>query len=381
MISQVLRNVRGTRPRKPEPGWADWLETWHVDLWLLVFLCAVAGLGLVVLYSASGHSEAAVVSQGQRFVLGLVVMFVAAQAPPEFYRAVAPWLYAFTLVLLVLTLALGEHAKGAQRWLDLKILRFQPSEFMKLAMPMTVAAFLHWRPLPPSLFTIILTLLLVLVPTGLIVVQPDLGTALLIVTAGGFALFFAGLQWRWILGAMAAVGAVLPVVWERLHDYQRQRILTFLDPETDPLGAGYHITQSKIAIGSGGVFGKGWLHGTQAKLDFLPEAHTDFIFAVYSEELGLLGVLLLLTLYLLIVGRGLWIALRAQDTFQRLLASSLSMTFFIYVFINMGMVIGLVPVVGVPLPLVSYGGTSMVSLLAGFGMLMSVHTHRKLLAS
>jgi rod shape determining protein RodA len=381
MIPDLLRSVRRAGSNKPEPGWSDWLETWHIDLWLLVLLTAVAMLGLIVLYSASGHSETAVISQAQRFGLGLFVMFIAAQAPPEFYRAVAPWLYGFTLVLLLLVLGLGEHAKGAQRWLDLKILRFQPSEFMKLAMPMTVAAFLHLRPLPPSLFTIIITLVLVLVPTALIVVQPDLGTSLLIVAAGAFALFFAGLQWRYIIGAVGAVAAGAPVVWERLHDYQRQRILTFLDPESDPLGAGYHITQSKIAIGSGGVFGKGWLHGTQAKLDFLPEAHTDFIFAVYSEELGLLGVLLLLTLYLLIVSRGLWIALRAQDTFQRLLASSLALTFFIYVFINMGMVIGLLPVVGVPLPLVSYGGTSMVSLLAGFGMLMSIHTHRKLLAS
>ncbi|HUP90994.1 MAG TPA: rod shape-determining protein RodA [Solimonas sp.] len=381
MIGEVLRSVRGAGSRKPEPGFSDWLETWHIDLWLLVLLCAVAALGLTVLYSASGHSEAAVMSQGRRFALGLAVMFVAAQAPPEFYRAIAPWLFAGALVLLVLVLALGDQAKGAQRWLDLGLLRFQPSEVMKLAMPMTIAAFLHMRPLPPSLFTILLTLILVGMPAALIVVQPDLGTALLLVASGGFALFFAGLQWRYILGVFGAIGAAAPIVWERLHDYQRQRILTFLDPETDPLGAGYHITQSKIAIGSGGLFGKGYMHGTQAKLDFLPEAHTDFIFAVYSEELGLMGVILLLSLYLCIVGRGLWIALRAQDTFQRLLAASLSLTFFIYVFINMGMVMGLLPVVGVPLPLVSFGGTSMVSLLAGFGMLMSIHTHRKLLAS
>ncbi|HVT36454.1 MAG TPA: rod shape-determining protein RodA, partial [Nevskiaceae bacterium] len=246
---------------------------------------------------------------------------------------------------------------------------------------MTVAAFLHICRLPPRIITIVTALLLVGLPTVLVVMQPDLGTALLIVTAGVFALFFAGLQWRWILGALAAVAAVAPAVWTKMHDYQRKRVLTFLDPESDPLGAGYHITQSKIAIGSGGLFGKGWLNGTQAKLEFLPEAHTDFIFAVYSEELGLLGILLLLTLYMAIVGRCLWIALRAQDTFQRLLASSLAMTFFIYVFINMGMVIGLMPVVGVPLPLVSYGGTSAVTLLASFGMLMSIQTHRKLLAN
>lgn len=370
-----------TPPDKPEPTIADWLEGWHIDWWLLVLLLIVTALGLVVLYSASGHSMSQVISQAERIALGLVIMAFIAQAPPELYRAVAPWLFGVTVLLLLLTLILGEHAKGAQRWLDLGIIRFQPSEFMKLAMPMTVAAFLHGRRLPPQPLTIVATLALISLPTVLVAVQPDLGTALLIVTAGVFALFFAGLQWRWILGAIATVGAVAPILWERLHDYQRNRVLTFLDPESDPLGAGYHITQSKIAIGSGGLFGKGWLNGTQAKLDFLPESHTDFIFAVYSEELGLLGILLLLTLYLAIVGRGLWIALRAQDTFQRLLAASLAMTFFVYVFINMGMVIGLMPVVGVPLPLVSYGGTHVVSLLAGFGMLMSVQTHRKLLAN
>jgi rod shape determining protein RodA len=251
---------------------------------------------------------------------------------------------------------------------------------MKLAMPMTVAAFLHLRRLPPSLVTIGATLALIGLPAALIMKQPDLGTALLIITAGCFALFFGGLQWRWIIGALATIAAAAPVLWERLHDYQRQRILTLLDPESDPLGAGYHIAQSKIAIGSGGLFGKGWLNGTQANLDFLPEAHTDFIFAVFAEELGLLGVLLLLLLYIAIIGRSLWIALRAQSTFERLLGGALSLTFFFYVFINIGMVIGLLPVVGVPLPLVSYGGTSAVSLLACFGMLMSIQTHRKLLA-
>ncbi|MEC9364709.1 MAG: rod shape-determining protein RodA [Pseudomonadota bacterium] len=346
---------------------------------LLLLLC-VATIGLFVQYSASGHSVPAVWSQVQRLILGLIAMVAVAQAPPDLYRSFAPWAYLVTLVLLVLVLLLGDHAKGAQRWLDLGVIRFQPSEIMKLAMPMTVAAFLHHRRLPPSLLTIGFTLLLIGLPAGLIMIQPDLGTSLLIIAAGGFALFFAGLQWRWILTALAAIGAAAPILWERLHDYQRQRILTLLNPESDPLGAGYHITQSKIAIGSGGLFGKGWLNGTQAKLDFLPESHTDFIFAVYAEELGLLGVLLLLALYLAIVGRSLWIALRAQDTFQRLLGGAFAMTFFIYIFINVGMVIGLLPVVGVPLPLLSYGGTSAVSLLACFGILMSIQTHRKLLA-
>lgn len=381
MITEVIHRVRRNRPHKPEPGLSDWLETWHIDLWLLMLLGAVAAIGMCVIYSASGHSLGAVINQAERFVLGLVIMTVVAQAPPEFYRLLAPWLYGGTVLLLGLVLVLGDAAKGAQRWLDFGFLRFQPSELMKLAMPMTVAAFLHYRRLPPTWLTLLATLALIGLPSVLIMLQPDLGTALLVIGAGGFALFFGGLQWRWILGALAAVGAAAPVFWERLHDYQRKRILTLLDPESDPLGAGYHITQSKIAIGSGGPFGKGWLEGTQAKLDFLPEAHTDFIFAVFAEEMGFVSVLVLLTIYLCIVGRGLWIAVRAQDSFQRLLAAALSLTFFIYVFINMGMVIGLLPVVGVPLPLFSFGGTSMVSLLAGFGMLMSIHTHRKLLAN
>ncbi|TXI82287.1 MAG: rod shape-determining protein RodA [Cupriavidus sp.] len=369
------------RHSRPEPSLADWLERWHIDMWLLFLLLLIGAIGLVVLYSASGHSIEQVVSQGQRWLLGLAVMAVVAQAPPEWYRAIAPWLYGVTVILLVLTLAIGATAKGAQRWLDLGIIRFQPSEMMKLAMPMTVAAFLHQRNLPPRFLTMLVTLALIVIPTGLIAKQPDLGTALLVIAAGFFALFFAGFQWRWMIGALAAITAALPLVWSKMHDYQRQRILTLLDPESDPLGTGYHIMQSKIAIGSGGLFGKGWLNGTQAKLEFLPESHTDFIFAVYSEEFGLLGILLLLIIYLVVVTRGLFIAARAQDTFQRLLAASLAMTFFIYVFINMGMVIGLLPVVGVPLPLVSYGGTSVVSLLTGFGMLMSVQTHRKLLSS
>jgi rod shape determining protein RodA len=381
MIAEALHGARRRRSNKPESGLSDWLESWHIDLWLLILLLAVAGIGLVVQYSATGHSLEAVWGQAQRIGLGLIVMVLIAQAPPDTYRSVAPWVYLVTLLLLVLVLVLGDHAKGAQRWLEFGIFRFQPSEFMKLAMPVTVAAFLHWRRLPPSLLTILLTLLMVGLPAALIMKQPDLGTSLLIIAAGGFALFFSGLQWRWILGAIGAFAAAAPIIWERLHDYQRTRILTLLDPERDPLGTGYHITQSKIAIGSGGIFGKGWLNGTQAHLDFLPEAHTDFIFAVFAEEMGLLGFLLLLSLYLAIVGRCLYISLRAQDTFQRLLAGSLALTFFIYVFINIGMVIGLLPVVGVPLPLVSYGGTSALSLLACFGMLMSIHTHRKLLAN
>lgn len=357
------------------------LDRIHIDMPLLILLCSVCMIGLLVLYSASGHSMSMVINQAQRLTLGLIVMAAVAQAPPEVYRSAAPWIYGTALLLCVLTLFLGDQAKGAQRWLDLGIVRFQPSELMKLAMPIMVAGFLHLWPLPPKWHTVVLTLAIIAVPTMAVMIQPDLGTSLLILASGAFALYLGGLRWQYIFGAIVAMAAAAPILWSQLHDYQRQRILTLLDPESDPLGAGYHIAQSKIAIGSGGGFGKGWLEGTQAKLDFLPEAHTDFILAVYAEESGLFGVCVLLLLYLAIIARGLYIAARAQDSFQRLLAGSLTMTFFVYVFINVGMVIGLLPVVGVPLPLMSYGGTSMVSLLAGFGMLMSIHTHRKLLAS
>jgi len=369
-------------PRKTAPS--SWLRRFlrrHVDLFMLAVLLMVCGIGLLTLYSASGQSSAMVVSQAQRLVLGIAVMLLLAQVSPEFLRRAAPWIYGIALVLLVAVLVLGHHSKGAQRWLDLGSFRFQPSELMKLGMPLAIAAFLHGRTLPPTPLTTLAALGLIAVPTGLIALQPDLGTALLVLAAGVLALYFGGLRWRWIFISLGVIAAAAPLLWLKLHDYQKQRLLTFLNPERDPLGAGYHITQSKIAIGSGGFWGKGWLMGTQAKLDFLPEAHTDFIFSVYGEEMGMIGALVLLTLYMIIVGRGLVISMRGQDTFQRLLAGSLSMTFMVYVFINMGMVIGLLPVVGVPLPLVSYGGTSMVSLLAGFGMLMSIHTHRKLLAN
>jgi len=367
-------------PRSPEVGWETWLARAHLDLWLAVLLLLLAALGSAVLYSASGHSSEMLVSQAQRLVLGFAVMLVCAQVPPEIYRAVAPWFYGGALLLLVAVLVLGDESKGARRWLDLG-LRFQPSELMKLAMPLCVASFLHSRALPPRVPTVLITLALIGVPTGLIVVQPDLGTGMLVICAGVFALYFGGWGWQWIATGVSGAAIAAWPLWHMLHPYQRQRVLTFLDPESDPLGAGYHITQSKIAIGSGGLFGKGWMQGTQAHLEFLPESHTDFIFAVYAEELGLLGILLLLALYLAIVARGLSIAVRGQDTFQRLLAGSLSLTFFLYVFINMGMVLGLLPVVGVPLPLISFGGTSVVSLLAGFGMLMSIQTHRKLISN
>ena len=355
------------------------LAVFHIDLPLLVGLLLLCGFGLIVLYSASGENLAQVQRQMVRIALALIVMLGVAQVSPGTLRRWSPSLYAVGLLMLVAVLVFGEVGKGAQRWLDLGILRFQPSEMVKLAVPLMIAWYLAEKRLPPSWRRLVVAAAMIIIPVLLIAKQPDLGTALLVASAGVFALFLAGISWRLIGGLMVALGAAAPVVWYLMRDYQRQRVLTFLDPENDPLGAGYHIIQSKIAIGSGGLYGKGWLNGTQSQLDFLPERHTDFIFAVLSEEFGLIGVLILLALYLFIIARGLYIATRAQDTFNRLLAGSLILVFFVYLFVNTGMVSGLLPVVGVPLPLVSYGGTSLVTLMAGFGMLMSIHTHRRLL--
>ncbi len=349
----------------------------HMDPPMLTGILAILVFASVVLYSASGQSWGMMQAHAGKVAVAMAAMLVAARMDPVWLRRGAPWLYLAGLVLLVLVLATGDIAKGGQRWIDVGV-RFQPSEVMKLAVPLTLARLLHDRPLPPSLLLIIACLAIVLVPTLLIAVQPDLGTAVLIVLTGGTAIFLAGIGWRYIIGALALVFASLPALWFVMHDYQRKRVLTLLDPDSDPLGAGYHIIQSKIAIGSGGFFGKGWLNGSQGQLEFLPERSTDFIFAVIGEEWGLMGALALFGLYLFVVGRGLFIAATAPDTFTRILAGSLSITFFFYVFVNSAMVTGLIPVVGVPLPLVSTGGTSMVTLLAGFGILMSIQTHRRL---
>ncbi len=356
------------------------LATVRFDGVLLGLLAAVCVLGLFVLYSAAGHNLDDVLNQSMRIALGFALMLLIAQLPPEWLRLMAPWLFVAGAVLLMLVPVLGDQAKGAVRWLDFKVVRFQPAEIMKLAMPMTLAAYIHLRGYPVRFLDLIVCGVLLAIPTGLVAVQPDLGTAVLIASAGAFVLYMGGLSWRWMFAVAVLLAAATPLVWFNLHEYQQERVLTFLNPGRDPAGAGYHIIQSTIAVGSGGLFGKGWLQGSQAKLQFLPESNTDFILAVFAEETGLIGVMLLLLLYMCIVGRGLSIALRSQDTFQRLLAGSLSLTFFLYVFINMGMVIGILPVVGVPLPLVSYGGTSAVVLLAGFGILMSIHTHRKLIS-
>jgi rod shape determining protein RodA len=375
----MFADARDFEPQRRLTLAARLLSKLHLDGPLLAGLFAVSGAGLVILYSAGGQSEELLMRQVFRIGFAFGVMLAAAQIPPNFLRMWSPWLYLFGVVLLGFVLVGGDVGKGAQRWLDLGVVRFQPSEIMKLAVPMMVAWFLHRRPLPPQLPELLFMVILIIVPTVMIAVQPDLGTSLLIASSGAIVILLAGLRLRIILLLGFVIVSAAPVLWYFMHDYQKQRVLTFLNPENDPLGSGYHIIQSKIAIGSGGVFGKGWMNGSQAQLEFLPERSTDFIFAVAGEEFGLLGLLLLLVLYLFVVGRGLYIAVHGQDTFSRLIAGSISLTFFVYLFVNTGMVTGLLPVVGVPLPLVSYGGTSMVTLMAGFGILMSVHTHRKLL--
>ena len=352
-----------------------------VDMPLLLLLFAVVGIGLIVLYSAVSAESGLLVRQGMRFAVGLAAFFVVAQIPPHYLRILTPWIYLLGVGLLLVVAVEGQITMGAQRWLDLGFVRFQPSEILKLAVPMMCAWFMHERRLPPTFAQLTVMGLIVLTPALLIAEQPDLGTALLVIAGGARTILLAGISVRVMLVFGTLGLATLPVLWSMMREYQKARVFTFLNPESDPLGTGYNIIQSKIAIGSGGLFGKGWLNGTQSHLEFLPERSTDFIFAVMAEEFGLLGLCLLLVLYLAVVGRGLYIAAQAQDTFSRLLAGALSLTFFVYVFVNAGMVSGLLPIVGVPLPLVSAGGTSMVTLMAGFGMLASIHGHRKLLAA
>jgi rod shape determining protein RodA len=361
---------------------ATLLQRLHIDGWLLLILLLLAAGSLFVLYSASGKHWDLLMKQATSFGLGLGAMIVIAQFEPRFMARWVPLGYVVGVGLLMVVEVMGHTAMGATRWINIPgVIRFQPSEFMKIIMPATIAWYLSRHNLPPKLKHLTISLVLIVVPFVLILKQPDLGTAMLILASGAFVLFMAGLQWRWILGAVAAVVPVAVAMWYFvLHDYLKQRVLTFLDPESDPLGTGWNIIQSKAAIGSGGVFGKGWLLGTQSHLDFLPESHTDFIIAVLSEEFGLVGVCLLLLVYLLLIGRGLVITAQAQTLFGKLLAGSLTMTFFVYVFVNIGMVSGLLPVVGVPLPFISYGGTHLVTLLSGFGVLMAIHTHRKWIA-
>lgn len=380
----IARSMRGHPVRPPSSGIARRKSIWeriHLDPWLLGMLLLLMSSGLIVLYSASGQSIDAVIAQSVRFCIALVGMVIIAQFSPSTFLRWAPLAYLVGVVMLIAVELVGDVGMGAKRWLVIPgVIRFQPSEMMKLAVPLMVAAYLNRCELPPRLRDIVVCAVIIGVPVVLTATQPDLGTSLLVSSAAIIVVLLAGLSWR-LIGFISALGAAgIPLLWMNMHNYQRQRVLTFLNPESDPLGSGWNIIQSTTAIGSGGLWGKGWLQGTQSQLEFLPERHTDFIIAVLGEEFGLIGMLVLLSLYLLIVSRGLWMASSAQDTFGRLVAGSIILTFFIYVFVNMGMVSGILPVVGVPLPLVSFGGTSSVTLLAGFGILMSIHAHRRLLS-
>ena len=344
-------------------------------------LALIVCIGILVVYSASGQNIKMVEHHLANIAIAVTALVALARlSTPQYLRLFSPVAYIIGILLLAVVAVTGHIGKGAQRWLDIGFIRFQPSEIMKLAVPMMCAWYMHERPLPPTFLDILVMGMLIMIPTAMVVVQPDLGTALLIGASGLIVMLLAGMQIQIILVSIPLLGAAWGA-WHVIHDYQRQRILTFLNPETDRLGAGYHIIQSQIAIGSGGVFGKGYMNGSQAQLEFLPERSTDFIFAVIGEEFGLLGQLLILSLYGVVIGRSLYLSMQGQDTFTRLTGGAIALSFFVYVFVNSGMVSGILPVVGVPLPLISYGGTSMVTLLAGFGILMSLNSHRKLIGS
>ena len=353
----------------------------HIDSFLMACLLFTMLVGLFVLYSASGHSFSRVSAQLINIGVAFSLMWLVANIQPQHLERIAIPAYLLGVLLLIAVALFGDISHGARRWLNLGFTKIQPSEIMRIAMPMMLAWYFSKRESHPRPTDFIIAALLLIVPVALIMKQPDLGTALLISASGFFVLFLAGLSWKFLIGGAVAIGAAMPIFWSMLHDYQRKRIEILIDPTQDPLGAGYHTIQATIALGSGGLTGKGWLNGTQAQLDFLPERTTDFIFAVFGEEFGLIGNLMLLTLFTLIIIRGLVIASQAKSTFSRLLAGSITLTFFTYAFVNIGMVSGVLPVVGVPLPLISYGGTSMVTLLVGFGILMSIQTHKKLVAS
>ena len=359
---------------KPSEGLQQRL---HIDLPLLLSFLAIFMISLTAIYSASNSNIDAVVNQAIKILISISAMVVVAQFSPLSYGRVGPWFYFVCLFLLVLVLLVGETVNGATRWLNIGI-SFQPSELMKIAMPLMIARYISRGALPPSVFSVGVSITIVLVPSVLIMLEPDLGTSILIAFSGLVVIFLSGLKKRYLAVALGLLLASLPLMWSNMHPFQKNRILTLLNPESDPLGSGYHLIQSKIAIGSGGLFGKGWLNSTQGQLDFLPERTTDFIFAILAEEFGFLGISLLIAIYLYIIGRGIMIAINAQDLFSRLLASSISLTFFVYVFVNIAMTTGLLPVVGVPLPLISAGGTSMLTIMVGLGMLMSVQTHRRL---
>lgn len=353
----------------------------HLDPLLLLGLLVLATTGLFILYSASNANTAMIEKQSYRLALSFILMCVFSQISPHYYKRLAPWLYAVSFILLLAVLLIGKVDMGARRWLSFGFFRFQPSELMTLAMPMMLAWYLSDKEFPPRYGVILIAGAMILLPALLIAKEPDLGTGIVVAMAGFFVLLLAGIRWR-VMGMLSAILVLLsPLIWHFMHPYQKNRVLTFLNPERDPLGTGYHIIQSKIAIGSGGVFGKGWMQGTQSHLSFLPAHTTDFIFAVSGEELGLIGCIMLILIFLLIFMRCLHISLHAQDNFTRLLSGGLGLTFIASAFVNLGMVTGILPVVGVPLPLVSYGGSSMISLMINFGIIMSIHTHRRLWSS
>lgn len=352
-----------------------------IDRFLFGITVAIVAVGMVTLFSAADQSVARLSNQLVSLAVALVAMWVVANIPPQTLARTAVPLYVLAVVLLVGVALFGVVVNGSRRWLNLGITRIQPSELMKIALPLMLAWYFQkfegrigWK-------DFVFASVLIAIPAILVKKQPDLGTALLLIASGFYVLYLAGLSWKIIFGLTGVVGALAPVFWNLLHDYQRRRILTFIDPTQDPLGAGYHSSQASIAIGSGGVVGKGWLNGTQTHLDFLPERHTDFIFAVYGEEFGLVGNVVLIALYLALIGRGMMIAANASTLFGRLMAGAVTLMFFTYAFVNMGMVSGVLPVVGVPLPFVSYGGTALLSLFIGIGILMSVQAHRKLVHS
>lgn len=367
--------------RRRRLPYASWWQTFHLDGPLLLALLTLSGVGLVVLYSASGQSWLTVSQQAVKLILAFLFLVILAQIPPQRYRLWAPWLYSICVFMLIMVLALGVISKGSQRWLNLGLFRFQPSELMKLVMPLMLAWYFDGSNLPPSLKQLTTAMVLILIPVLLVAKQPDLGTALIIAFAGIGVILLAGIRWPVFLGGIIALCGLIPLSWHFMHDYQKQRVLTLFNPERDPLGKGYHIIQSKIAIGSGGLWGKGWLHGSQAHLSFLPEHSTDFIFAVGGEEFGFIGALVLLSLFSIILSRGLYITIKAKDTFGRLTAGSITILFFLSAFVNIAMVSGLLPVVGIPLPLVSYGGTALVTFIACFGIVMSIHAHPKLVST
>jgi rod shape determining protein RodA len=378
----IFDEMSQSRTRRTLTAGSRALRALGLDGPLTGVLALIVCIGILVVYSASGQNVKMVEHHLGNIAIAVTALLVLARfSSPQYLRLFAPAAYIVGILLLIVVAVTGHIGKGAQRWLDIGFLRFQPSEIMKLAVPMMCAWYMHERPLPPTFWDLIVMGVLIMIPTAMIVVQPDLGTALLIAASGLIVMLLAGLDFRIILVSIPLLGGAAMGAWHFIHDYQKQRILTFLNPQTDPLGAGYHIIQSQIAIGSGGVFGKGYMNGSQAQLEFLPERSTDFIFAVIGEEFGLLGQLLILTLYAVVTGRALYLAMQGQDTFARLTGGAIALSFFVYVFVNSGMVSGILPVVGVPLPLISYGGTSMVTLLAGFGILMSLHSHRKLIGS